>query len=67
MRSDDEKVAEAENEAKFNKKKDENAGNMYQKFYRVDTNNIDYMESPHALALQNSKYVKIENNRERIL
>lgn len=29
MRSDDEKVTEAENEAKFNKKKDENAQNMY--------------------------------------
>lgn len=38
-----------------------------QKYRRIDTNIIDYLDSEHTLAIQNSPYVKIENNRERIL
>ena len=41
-------------------------GNI-QKYKRVDQNNIDYLDSEHTLAIQSSAYVKVENNRERIL
>ena len=41
--------------------------NMYQKYRRVDVNDLDYLNSEHAMAIQNSIYVKIEDNRERIL
>jgi len=40
---------------------------LYQKYHRVDINEIDYIKSPHSMSIQNSKFVKIENNRERIL
>ena len=39
---------------------------MYRKYIRVDNNELDYLKSEHAMAIQDSKYVKIENNRERI-
>lgn len=37
-----------------------------QRYRLIDQNNIDYVYSEHALATQDSKYIKIENNRERI-
>ena len=40
--------------------------NMYQRYTRVDVNTLDYLNSEHAMAMQNSRYVQIENNRERI-
>ena len=40
--------------------------NIYQKFRRVDVNDIDYLNSEHAMAIQNSQYVKIEDNKDRI-
>jgi len=38
----------------------------YQRYTRVDDNVLDYLNSEHAMAIQNSKYVKIEDNQERI-
>ena len=38
-----------------------------QKYSRVDQNIIDYLNSQHAMQIQNSEYIQIENNRERIL
>ena len=60
-------MADAENEATKNNKGKNDESTMHQRFYRLDANEIDYVKSPHAMAIQNSKYVKIENNRERIL
>ena len=38
-----------------------------QKYRCIDKNVIDYLDSPHSMAVQNSDYIKIENNRESIL
>ena len=38
-----------------------------QKYRCIDKNIIDYLDSPHSMAVQNSDYIKIENNRESIL
>ena len=40
--------------------------NMCQKYRRVDVNDLDYLNSEHAMAIQRSQYVKIEDNKERI-
>lgn len=32
----------------------------------MNKNELDYKQSLHCMAIQNSQYIKIENNRERI-
>ena len=39
---------------------------MFQRYTKVDDNKLDYLKSEHAMALQDSQYVKIDDNRERI-
>ena len=43
------------------------AGNLVQRYTRVDTNTMDYLNTEHSMAMQNSMYVQIENNKECIL
>ena len=40
--------------------------NLFQRYNRVNLNTLDYQNSLHSMALQDSGYVQIENNRERI-
>ena len=40
---------------------------LFQRYTRVDTNTLDYLNSEHSTAMQSSKYVQIENNKERIM
>lgn len=40
--------------------------NLYQKYTRIDKNEIDYLKSQHSMAIQNSQYVKVENCRKQI-
>lgn len=37
-----------------------------QQYFRIDNNDLDYLRTEHSMAIQDSKYVKIETNRERI-
>ena len=58
---------DAENEGNMEFNLNDEFEKLSLKFFRVDTNFIDYMKSPHTMSLQNSNFIKIENNRERIL
>ena len=46
----------------------ENDGaHLFQRYTRIDSNTLDYLNSEHSMAMQNSKYVQVENNKKRIL
>jgi len=66
FRSKSQQVLEAEIDANKTAERSNQVGQLQQKYYRVDSNEIDYLKSPHAMAIQNSNYIKVENNPVRL-
>ena len=66
FRSKSQQVLEAEIDANKTAERSKQLGQLQQKYYRVDSNEIDYLKSPHAMAIQNSNYIKVENNPVRL-
>lgn len=69
FKSDQAKEEDAEIDMSFDQavKNNQDMDAVVQKYTMMDQNAIDYLKSEHSMAVQNSKYIKIENNRERIL